>query len=129
MRRPAPHFDETVLELPPGDDPARAAAEALLTRAEASFAAQFAAARDSGDLPPDADPARLGRRLQINVMGLNACAQRGGDSADLRAAAEDMAQEIEALARSVTSEAGPPRRGCRAGDRRPRPRAWRARRP
>lgn len=94
---------KTVLELPPGDDPARAAAEALLARAEAGFAKQFAAARDLGELAAIADPARLGRRLQINVMGLKAYAQRGADSADLRAAAEDMAREVEALARSVTS--------------------------
>ena len=44
-----------------------------------------------------ADPVRLGRRLQAEVMGLRAYAQREVDSQAVHALADDMARSIEAL--------------------------------
>jgi AcrR family transcriptional regulator len=89
---------KTILEMPDADAPAFTEAEALLARVEAGFVARFTQARRIGELPPEADPERLARLLQISVMGLKAYAQRGANSGDIRAAAEDIAAGIEALA-------------------------------
>ncbi|RMH45602.1 MAG: TetR/AcrR family transcriptional regulator, partial [Alphaproteobacteria bacterium] len=81
-------------------DPAIAAAtEDYLDRMRAEFAAAFAAARDRGEIPPDADPDRLARRYQAYVTALRVELHRGAPEEDIRALAEDMAAEIEALGR------------------------------
>jgi TetR/AcrR family transcriptional repressor of nem operon len=89
---------KTILEMPDADAPAFAEAEALLAQVETRFAARFDEARRVGELPPDADPEALARLLQISVMGLKSYAQRGAQSVDIMAAAEDIAAGIEALA-------------------------------
>lgn len=89
---------KTILEMPASEGAVFAEAEALLARAEAGFVARFEEARRIGELPPEADPKALARLLQISVMGLKSYAQRGASSADMHAAAEDIAAGIEALA-------------------------------
>lgn len=61
------------------------------------FSDAFAAARDAGELRPDADPARLARRFQANVSALRFELHRQAPQPEIDALAEDMAAEIEAL--------------------------------
>jgi hypothetical protein len=89
---------KTILEMPESDAPAFTEAEALLSQIEAGFVARFQEAMRIGELPPEADPEALARLLQISVMGLKTYAQRGAQNGDVRAAAEDIAAGIEALA-------------------------------
>ena len=64
---------------------------------EARFAECFLEAQRLGELDTELDPLRLARRLQAEVMGLRAFAQRNVDSAAVQALAEDMALSIEGL--------------------------------
>ena len=88
---------KSLLELGEREQAALGKAEALLEAMEACFVDQFRAAKDAGELEPSADPVRLGRRLQAEVMGLRAYAQREVDSQAVHALADDMARSIEAL--------------------------------
>ena len=88
---------KTVLETPEGDPVLRGAAEALLKETEAGFAAGFRAARDLGEIATSTGPERLGRRLQSDIIGLRAYAQKSRSSDSVRALAEDIASDIEAL--------------------------------
>jgi len=72
-------------------------AEDLLAGMEERFIDRFDAAQQIGELDARLDPVRLGRRLQAEVMGLRAFAQRDVDSATVHALAEDMALSLEAL--------------------------------
>ena len=64
---------------------------------EKRFIDRFAAAQQVGELDSRLDPSRLGRRLQAEVIGLRAFAQRDVDSAVVHDLAEDMALSLEAL--------------------------------
>jgi AcrR family transcriptional regulator len=57
----------------------------------------FAKARAAGELPADADPARLARRMQTYVFGLKIQAQRETDPAAMERLARDLADEISDL--------------------------------
>ncbi|MFW8594435.1 TetR/AcrR family transcriptional regulator [Cribrihabitans neustonicus] len=59
--------------------------------------AAFAVAQAEGELPADADPARLARRYQANLTALRLELHEGTDPRALRDLAEDMACETEAL--------------------------------
>ncbi|SDX05140.1 transcriptional regulator, TetR family [Albimonas donghaensis] len=88
---------KTLLECA-GDEPElRAEADRLLSGFEARLAARFEAARAAGEVPAEADPAKLARRMQSRLMGLRAYAQRAGAEQDARDMAEDLAAEIEAM--------------------------------
>lgn len=88
----------TLLETPDDDPVLRGSVERMMREVEAAFADAFRAARDAGEIPPGSNPARLAARLQASVFGLRAYAQRS-DAGDTAAhLAEDIAQEIEALA-------------------------------
>ncbi|MDH2292552.1 helix-turn-helix domain-containing protein [Cobetia marina] len=92
---------KSLLELGEREQAARDKVETLLAGMEARFRQAFADARDAGELldpeRPAHQPERLGRRLQAEVMGLRAYAQREGESDAVRQLAEDIAQDIEAL--------------------------------
>ncbi|MGO1691559.1 MAG: TetR/AcrR family transcriptional regulator [Marinobacter sp.] len=88
---------KSLLELGQREQIAWRKAEELLAGMEAFFTARFIAAQEAGELKPELDPVRLGRRLQAEVMGLRAFAQRDVDSAAVHALAEDMARSLEAL--------------------------------
>ncbi|WP_017929851.1 TetR/AcrR family transcriptional regulator [Limimaricola hongkongensis] len=81
------------------EDEARIGARArfYLDEMQSEITAVFAAARAAGEVPPDADPARLARRYQADITGLRIEAHRGGTPQTLAALAEDMARDVEAL--------------------------------
>ena len=88
---------KSLLELGAREQAALQKVEKLLTGMESRFAECFVEAQRLGELDAELDPLRLARRLQAEVMGLRAFAQRDVDSAAVRALAEDMAFSIEGL--------------------------------
>lgn len=88
---------KSLLELGEREHAARSKAEDLLAGMEARFVERFADAQKMGELDSRLDPVLLGRRLQAEVMGLRAFAQRDVGSAAVHALAEDMAQSLEAM--------------------------------
>lgn len=88
---------KTVLETPDDDPVLRRQAEAAIAAIEATFADAFRAAQEAGELPAAADPEHLASRLQLQIFGLRAYAQRTDAAARSAALAEDLAQELEAL--------------------------------
>lgn len=75
--------------------------EDLLARMECRFIARLADAQDAGEIAADADPGRLGRRLQADVIGLRTYAQRNVDDRAVRELAEDIARDWERLRQSA----------------------------
>ena len=61
------------------------------------IALAFAAAREQGELPADANPERLARRYQANITALRLEMHQATDQFDLVNLAEDMATEVESL--------------------------------
>ena len=88
---------KSLLELGAREQAALAKVEMLLIGMETRFIDYFIEAQRLGELDSELDATRLGRRLQAEVMGLRAFAQRDVDSAAVHALAEDMALSIEAL--------------------------------
>ena len=88
---------KSLLELGAREQAALAKVEMLLVGMETRFIDYFIEAQRLGELDSELDATRLGRRLQAEVMGLRAFAQRDVDSAAVHALAEDMALSIEAL--------------------------------
>ncbi|MEL6980048.1 MAG: helix-turn-helix domain-containing protein [Pseudomonadota bacterium] len=96
---------KTVLETPDDDPALRRQAEAAIAAIEAAFADGFRAAQEAGEIAPSADPAHLASRLQSQIFGLRAYAQRTDAGPRVAALAEDIAREIEGLANSDDAEA------------------------
>ncbi|WP_090109255.1 TetR/AcrR family transcriptional regulator [Limimaricola pyoseonensis] len=88
---------KTLLETNADHPEVMAAARRHLDAVEGDIAEIFAAAKRAGEIAPDADPARLARRVQSNIFGLKVQAQRETSGAALRMLAEDIAAEVEAL--------------------------------
>lgn len=88
---------KSLLELGAREQAALQKVEMLLAGMETRFIDCFSAAQRLGELDSTLDATRLGRRLQAEVMGLRAFAQRDVDSEAVHALAEDMALSIEAL--------------------------------
>lgn len=88
---------KSLLELGAREQAALQKVEMLLAGMEKRFIDCFSAAQRLGELDGELDATRLGRRLQAEVMGLRAFAQRDVDSEAVHALAEDMALSIEAL--------------------------------
>ena len=88
---------KSLLELGAREQAALQKVEMLLAGMETRFIDCFSAAQRLGELDNELDATRLGRRLQAEVMGLRAFAQRDVDSEAVHALAEDMALSIEAL--------------------------------
>lgn len=101
--RPAPGkpracmLTKTVLELAEDPSPAGTEARAYLDRIQDIFCTMFTRARDEGALPPEADPRRLARRFQSNIIALKIETQRGTTPGDLAALADEMADELVAM--------------------------------
>ncbi|WP_413500379.1 TetR/AcrR family transcriptional regulator [Psychrobacter maritimus] len=88
---------KSLLELGAREQAALQKVEMLLAGMETRFIDCFSAAQRLGELDSTLDATRLGRRLQAEVMGLRAFAQRDVDSEAVHALAEDIALSIEAL--------------------------------
>lgn len=89
---------KTLLETPDEDPVLRSQTEEMMRGMEAVFAAAFRAARASGEIPDTADPDRLASRLQVEIFGLRAYAQRNDAQDKIVLLAEDIARDIEKLA-------------------------------
>ncbi len=87
---------KTVLEAA-GDPILSERAEALLSDAEARFTAAFQDAQSAGEIAPDLNTAKLGRRYMAEIGGLRAYAQRPGSAQAVAEMAEDLAREVETL--------------------------------
>ena len=87
---------KTVLELSGGDDRPGEEARAYLDALRVDIRELFRAAAARGELARD-DPDRLARLYQSKLIALKIEAQRGTDTAALKALAEDMAGEIADL--------------------------------
>ncbi|KEP69945.1 TetR family transcriptional regulator [Thioclava dalianensis] len=61
----------------------------------------FSKARAAGEIPADADPARLARRMQTYIFGLKIQAQRETDPDAMQRLAQDLADEISELRRAA----------------------------
>lgn len=88
---------KSLLELGAREQTALTKVEMLLSGMETRFIECFREAQNVGEMDRQFDPVRLGRRLQAEVMGLRAFAQRSVESSTIHALAEDMALSIEAL--------------------------------
>lgn len=95
---------KSLLELGTREQLALQKVEAMLAGMEARFIDCFTEAQRIGELDSELDPVRLARRLQAEIMGLRAFAQRDVDSAAVHELAEDMAQSIEALRLKDTAD-------------------------
>ncbi|MCO6383425.1 TetR/AcrR family transcriptional regulator [Oceanicola sp. 502str15] len=85
---------KTVLELADEATEAGEDARTYLREMQDLFRSLFEQARDTGELPPEADSRRLARRFQSNMFGLAVETLRGSPSEDLAALADDMADEV-----------------------------------
>ena len=90
-------FVKSLLELGEREDSALQKVEAMLAGMETNFTNYFIESQQLGEIDGQLNPSRLGRRLQAEVMGLRAFAQREVDSSAVHEVAEDMALSLEAL--------------------------------
>ena len=88
---------KSLLELGAREQAALDKVEMLLSGMETRFIECFKKAQQIGEIDSQLDAVRLGRRLQAEVMGLRAFAQRDVESSTVHDLAEDMASSIEAL--------------------------------
>jgi len=88
---------KSLLELGTREQLALDKVEKLLAGMEARFGECFAEAQRLGEMDDTLDATRLARRLQAEVMGLRAFAQRDVESQAVHELAEDMASSIESL--------------------------------
>jgi len=88
---------KSLLELGEREQAALHKVEGMLAGMETHFTNSFTESQRLGELDNQLDPVRLGRRLQAEVMGLRAFAQRDVDSGAVHDIAEDMALSLEAL--------------------------------
>ncbi len=87
----------TMLDATEGEAALAVQSRHYLDKMTGEFRAIFDAAKAAGELPEDADTARLARRYQANLTALRIEAQRGLEAAALSDLSEDMACEIEAM--------------------------------
>ncbi|NRB34446.1 MAG: TetR/AcrR family transcriptional regulator [Rhodobacteraceae bacterium] len=86
---------KTFVETMETDPTLRAAAEDMMRQTDADFADAFADAQARGDLPDGTDPAHLASRLQAEIFGLRAYAQRSEAEGRIAEMVEDVAQNLE----------------------------------
>lgn len=97
MARRACMLTKTLVDTRSTDPKLAAASQQYMAAMQDEFAAAFAAARDAGELPADADPDRLARRFQANLTALRLALHQGIAAEEFAQLAEDMAREVEAL--------------------------------
>ncbi len=90
---------KTLLEFGSCEGAAARQVENLLAQMERRFGECLDKARTLGEIAADADPQRLARRLQADVVGLRTYAQRRVDDRAVRALAEDIADDWARLHR------------------------------
>ncbi len=88
---------KTVLDATPEETAIAAHAGRYLDQIREEFTRMFERAKAMGELPADADCARLARRYQTSITAIKIEMHRGAAQADLVALAEDMAMELDAL--------------------------------
>ena len=88
---------KTILELPRQEASLRAKTEKLIQETETVFREAFLAAQESGEVDAAADPDLLAARLQSEVFGLRAYAQRSDAAEIIPRLAELIAKDLEAL--------------------------------
>lgn len=86
---------KSLVEFGPREAAARSRVENLLARMEQRLTERLADAQAAGEVPNGRDPARLGRRLQADVVGLRTYAERDVDDQAVRDLAEDIARDWE----------------------------------
>jgi AcrR family transcriptional regulator len=89
---------KTLLETPDDDPVLRRLTEQMMSSMEKALAEIFRVARDAGEIAADADPDRLAARLQAEIFGLRAYAQRTDARDRVATLADDIARDIESLA-------------------------------
>ncbi|MCA0939262.1 TetR/AcrR family transcriptional regulator [Yangia mangrovi] len=89
---------KTLLETPDDDPRLRVQTEALMRGMEAMFARAFREAQEQGEIGPEADPQQLASRLQVEIFGLRAYAQRTDSRVRVAQLAEEIARGLEARA-------------------------------
>ncbi len=89
---------KTILETPEEDHVLRLAAEKMMRETEATFATAFRGAQEAGQIASDKNPERLASRLQSEILGLRAYAQRSDTAGRIAGLADDIARDVEALA-------------------------------
>ncbi|MFU8865615.1 MAG: TetR/AcrR family transcriptional regulator [Rhodobacterales bacterium] len=89
---------KTLLETSDDDRDLRDFVEAKMRQIETTFADCFREARDAGEIRPDSDPEQLAARLQASIFGLRAYAQRTDATERIEQLAEDIANDVLALA-------------------------------
>lgn len=95
---------KSLLELGAREQSALEKVEKLLASMETRFVECFAHAQRLGELDHQLDAVRLGRRLQAEIMGIRAFAQRDVDSMAVQAVADDVASSIEALRKGMVAD-------------------------
>ena len=95
---------KSLLELGAREQSALEKVEKLLAGMETRFVECFAHAQQLGELDHQLDAVRLGRRLQAEIMGIRAFAQRDVDSMAVQAVADDIASSIEALRKGMVAD-------------------------
>lgn len=88
---------KSLLELGTREASALQKVEAMLAGMETYFTNCFIKSQQLGEIDGQLHPSRLGRRLQAEVIGLRAFAQREVDSSAVHEVAEDVALSLEAL--------------------------------
>jgi AcrR family transcriptional regulator len=94
---------KSLLELGAREQLALKKVERLLAGMEIRFVECFAQAQRLGDLDDQLDAVRLGRRLQAEIMGIRAFAQRDVDSVAVQAIADDIASSIEVMRKGMSA--------------------------
>lgn len=88
---------KSLLELGQREELALDKVETMLAGMEDYFTNCFIESQGLGEIDKQLDPILLGRRLQAEIMGLRAFAQRDVSSAAVQSVAENMASSLEAL--------------------------------
>ena len=88
---------KTLLETPDDEPELRRSVEGMMRQTEMAFAEAFRAAREAGEIAPEADPEQLAARLQAAIFGLRAYAQRADAGDRVERIAKDIARDVEGL--------------------------------
>ena len=89
---------KTMFETSESDEVLRDVAKEMLHRTETAFADVFRSAQDAGQIAPNKDPDVLASRLQAEIFGLRAYAQRSDAKARIADLADATATDLGALA-------------------------------
>lgn len=97
VSRQACMLTKTLVDTKTTDPKIAEATRIYLDQMREEFATAFAAAREAGELPQNAEPERLARRFQANVTALRLELHLGSAKGVIKELSEDMAREIESI--------------------------------